>query len=88
MKSNLNDMNKKEKGIFIVYCIICAVGAIAGIADASGWWEHADVFWMIAVAAVLAVECTQNWNKNRKLAIIELLGGIIMLAAGIGNKFI
>lgn len=81
-------MNKTEKGIFIVYCILGLVGIIFAIMDVLGRWGHADIFWMAIIAVALVIECTQNWNKNRKWAILELIGGIIMLASVIGNKFI
>lgn len=88
MKSSWNDMNKKEKAIFIVYCIISVIGAIAAVIDLTGKWEHADIFWMVSVSVLLVIDCAQNWNKNRKLAIIEVIGGIIMLVSSIGNKLI
>ena len=43
---------------------------------------------LFAIAAVLAIECKQKWNTNRKLAILEIVGGIIMLVSGIGSMFI
>ena len=88
MKSNWNDMNKKEKKFFIVYCVIALIGSIFAVLDFSGKREHADLFWMISLAAFLIIECVENWKEKRKLAIVELIGGIIMLAFGIAEKFI
>ena len=88
MKSNWKDMSKKEKALFFVYCILAIIGVVAAVADVSSKWAHADLIWMITVAIVLAIECTQNWNKNRKYAILEAIGGVIMLVCGIAGKFI
>ena len=88
MKSNWNDMDKKEKGLFVVYCILALIGAVAAAVGRNSGWEHANLVWMLAVAVVLAIECKMNWNKNRKLAILEIIGGVIMLVCGIGEKFI
>ena len=81
-------MSKQEKIIFFVYCIVALIGIVFAVVDYCGWWEHADLFWMLTVALVLVVECAQNWKKNRKLAILEIIGGIIMLVCGIGEKLL
>lgn len=88
MKSNWKDMDKKEKGLFFVYCILALIAVIAAVTDVSGKWEHADLIWMITVAIVLVFECAMNWNKNRKLAILEAVGTIIMLVSGLADKFL
>lgn len=88
MKSNWKDMNKKEKAIFFVYCILALIGVVAAIVDINGKWAHADLVWMIIVSIMLVFECIQSWNKNRKFAILELIGGVIMLVCSLGSKFI
>ena len=88
MNTNWKDMTKQEKMRTIVCTIISFIGAGFAIADMSGSWEHADIGWMIAVALLLVVECKENWKKNRKLAILELIGGIVMIACTIGGKFL
>ena len=60
MKTNWKDMSKKEKGLFIAYCILAVIGVVAAAAGA-------DMLWMILVAVVLAVECKMNWNKTIRL---------------------
>ena len=88
MKSKWNEMSKEEKVLYVVYCVLCVVTAIFALADFSNDWKYSDVLWMISVSLLLAVECKTTWNKNRKFALIELAGGVIMLISGIVSAFI
>lgn len=88
MKTSWKDMNKKEKVIYVVYCIIAFIGTAAAVVDMMGKWAHADVVWMIAIAIACMIDCLQNWNHRRKIAILEAVAGILVLVCGIAGKLL
>ena len=88
MNTNWKDMTKQEKVRFWIYCVLAVIGAGFAVADTSGTWKHADLGWLACVIVAVVMECMENWNKNRKRAILEIVAGLIVAVACIGGKLL
>ena len=88
MNTNWKEMSKQEKVLFFAYVIIGAIGFAFAVADMYGGRKNADLGWLVCVVVVVAMECAQNWKENRKRAIVEIVGGVIVVIACLGNKLL
>ena len=85
MNEKWNELTQKEKKLFIVSYVLYGLAALALVADYMKLWAHANNAWLILLGIGLEVECVLDWDKNRKFAIVKLLGGILTIAIGVGS---
>ena len=82
MQKKWSELGKKEKILFIINSILAVALLFFVVADVAKWPLDAEIGWLIVAGLMLAVECIGNWNKRRKLAILELAGSVVTLAIG------
>ena len=75
MKLNWNEMSPAQKKETIVLTILALVGMIFVILDLSGKWPNGIYYLFLSVMSLF--EGVTGWNKNRKLAITELVLAVI-----------
>ena len=82
MKSNWNEMDASQKREAIVLTVLPAIALIFIILDMTGKWTNNIHYLMLAILSVY--EGITGWNKNRKMAILELVAALFLAA----NAFI
>lgn len=88
MKNNWKDMNKSEKITYAIALICCCIGLVFAILDICKGWEYADLGWGISFGLYLAFEAKANWNKNRKMAILNLVLAVALIVVKIVTMFL
>ena len=73
MKSKWNEMTTNQKILYVGTIFFCLAGTIFAMLDLLNAWTYAKLGWTITFAVYLAMEAKSNWNKNRKIAVIDLV---------------
>ena len=71
MKFNWNEMSAFQKIETIVLLVLALIALIFVILDQTGKW--ANNLHHLVLCAMCLFECYTGWNKNRKMAIWELV---------------
>ena len=79
------DMSKKDKVLSVLEGILSLFLIGFAVVDLANLWEQAYSCWQISFAAICFVECVRSWNTKRKVAILELVCGLTLLAFSIFN---
>lgn len=88
MKTNWKDMSVKEKILTVAYIVVGLAAIAFAVADVADLWEHAHASWMFSFSILFGIESVRRWKESRKIAIFELVCGVLMLALAIGNIFV
>ena len=64
-------MSKAQKIETIVITVLALIAAVFAVLEFTGKWPNNFTYPVLAVGSVF--EGVMNWNKNRKLAILELV---------------
>ena len=76
MKMKWNEMSASEKTEVIVSIVLCAIALVFIVLDAAGTWKNNCHLLVLSVLSVY--ECCTSWNKNRKMAILELVAAVFL----------
>ena len=76
MKMKWNEMSASEKTEVIVSLVLCALALVFIVLDAAGTWKNNGHLLVLSVLSVY--ECCTSWNKNRKMAILELVAAVFL----------
>ena len=76
MKMKWNEMSASEKSEVIVSIVLCALALVFIVLDAAGTWKNNGHLLVLSVLSVY--ECCTSWNKNRKMAILELVAAVFL----------
>lgn len=82
MKFNWNEMNASQKQEAIVLTVMPAIALIFIVLDMTGIWVNHISYLILAILSLY--EGITGWNKNRKMAILELVAAFFLAA----NAFI
>ena len=76
MNMKWNEMSASEKTEVIVSLVLCALALVFIVLDAAGTWKNNGHLLVLSVLSVY--ECCTSWNKNRKMAILELVAAVFL----------
>lgn len=76
MNMKWNEMSASEKSEVIVSIVLCALALVFIVLDAAGTWKNNGHLLVLSVLSVY--ECCTSWNKNRKMAILELVAAVFL----------
>ena len=76
MKMNWNEMSAAQKNEMIVSIVLCAIALVFIVLDATGAWKNN--FHLLVLSVLSVYECCVSWNKNRKMAILELVAAALL----------
>lgn len=79
MKAKWNEMTRAEKSLYVFNIIFCTIAAVFAVLDISIDWKYAHFGWSLFFALFLFCEARMNWNKSRKVAILDLVLGILLV---------
>ena len=82
MKQNWNEMSPSQKKETIVLTVMSLIALIFIVLDMTGKWPNNLHY--LALCALSLFEGVISWNKNRKMAIWELVAAALFAA----NAFI
>lgn len=88
MNTKWNEKTQSEKTTSIISIIFCSIAAIFAVLDLCTDWQYANLGWNIAFALYLVIEGKASWNKNRKIAVLELVLGILLIVVGLITQFL
>ena len=88
MNKKWNEMTKAEKNHAIIGLIIGIISLIFVVLDACNVWEYAHLGWCVSFGLYLGIEAKMNWNKNRKMAIVELVTGLLLVGVNVVEMFL
>ena len=83
MSKNWKELTKQEKNHYALSLVLAAAGLIFIVLDTVTEWKYAHLCWAITFGLYLLMECKANWNKNRKMAIIDLVIAIALIVVNI-----
>ena len=75
MNPKWKDMTPNQKKLMIALCVYVAIAFVFAIIDLCGVWTNNIFTYMLS--AYFLVEGVVTWKKNRLLAILHLVLGII-----------
>ena len=76
MNMKWNEMSASEKTEVIVSIVLCAIALVFIVLDSTGTWKNNCHLLVLSVLSVY--ECCTSWNKNRKMAILELVAAVFL----------
>lgn len=79
MKMKWNEMSAAQKTEVIVSLVLCAIALGFFVLDETGTWKNNLHY--IALSVLSVYECYVSWNKNRKMAILELVAAVFLAAS-------
>ena len=82
-KMKWNEMNAAQKSEVIVTLVLGVVSLVFIILDETGTWKNSLHY--IALSVLSVYECIMSWNKNRKMAILELVAAVFLAASAFLN---
>ena len=88
MNKKWNEMTQAEKNHSIIGLVIGMISLIFVVLDVCNVWEYANLGWCISFALYLGIEAKMNWNKNRKMAIVELVTGLLLVGVNVAEMFL
>lgn len=77
MKEQWNKMTPAQKAWLMVECVLAVIMIVLAILEVTGIWNN-QLFLYMSVVYFL-VEAVRNWNRNRKLVIMDLVFAVILL---------
>lgn len=78
MKSDWNKMDASQKKEAIVLTVMPAIALIFIVLDRTEMWKNNIAYLVLAILSVY--EGITGWNKNRKMAILELISALFLAA--------
>ena len=78
MKFNWNEMNASQKRETVVLIVLTLIALVFVVLDLSGKWPNNISYLVLSVLSVF--EAIVGWNKNRKMAILELVAAAFFAA--------
>ena len=81
MKFNWNEMSPAQKRESIIVLVLAMIGMVFAILDLSGKWPNNLTY--LAISVLSLFEGITAWNKNRKLAVTDLVVGIVLIVVKI-----
>ena len=78
-----NEMNTAQKSEVIVTLVLGVLSLVFIILDETGTWKNSLHY--IALSVLSVYECIMSWNKNRKIAILELVAAVFLAASAFLN---
>lgn len=78
MKSDWNKMDASQKKEAIVLTVMPAIALIFIVLDRTETWKNNIAYLVLAILSVY--EGITGWNKNRKMAILELIAALFLAA--------
>ncbi len=88
MKTKWNEMTKVEKIYYSISIIFGIVAIVFAVLDFCTDWQYASLGWNIAFGLYLGMEAKAAWNKNRKVAVLDLVLGILLIVVGLITQFL
>ena len=81
MNANMkwNEMSAAQKTEMIVILVLGAITLGFIVLDETGTWKNNLHY--IALSVLSVYECYVSWNKNRKMAILELVAAVFLAAS-------
>ena len=81
MNANMkwNEMSAAQKTEMIVILVLGAIALGFIVLDETGTWKNNLHY--IALSVLSVYECYVSWNKNRKMAILELVAAVFLAAS-------
>ena len=85
MNANMkwNEMSADQKTEVIVILVLGAITLGFIVLDETGTWKNNLHY--IALGVLSVYECIMSWNKNRKMAILELVAAVFLAASAFMN---
>ena len=80
MKTSWNEMTTAQKIEAIVLTVLFLFAAVFAILDWSGKWPNNLAYLFFGADSLF--EGIMNWNRNRKLAILEVVAAVFFFANG------
>lgn len=78
MNKKWSEMSPAEKKKLIVLCICAAIALVFIVLDLSGTWKNEVGQYMLS--AYFVIEGAVTWKKSKKMAILDIVLGIVLLA--------
>ena len=78
MKFNWNEMSTAQKVEAIVLTVLAVIASIFAILELTGKWPNNLAYLIIAAGSVF--EAVMSWNKNRKMALLELVAAAFFVS--------
>ena len=76
MKKKWNEMSASQKKELVVTYALGVLALLFIALDASGVWKNNGHYLVLSVLSVY--ECCMSWNRNRKMAILELVAAAFL----------
>lgn len=76
---NWNERTALEKFLFILQCIVCIILIISLLPMLTGETQEQNDLFYLFIGFETILEAIVQWKRNRKMAILNILGAIIML---------
>ena len=85
MNANMkwNEMSAAQKTEVIVTLVMGVITLAFIVLDVTGVWKNNLHY--IALSVLSVYECIMSWNKNRKMAILELVAAVFLAASAFLN---
>ena len=85
MNANMkwNEMSADQKTEVIVTLVMGVIPLAFIVLDVTGVWKNNLHY--IALSVLSVYECIMSWNKNRKMAILELVAAVFLAASAFLN---